>query len=297
MNLSEIEKHLFQLCREHDFDEQEVSLADDWHDAAQRALLHSLSSDGLDTLIERWEHGAGCPATLYYRALGVRKSKQRTMMARISTATLLKYFSDKKSGKIGLASRELRNRFHRESAESQRVILKAFLLSLKIKEIEWASRILRDHWIESMMIPIKYAWVKTQNPLVAQVVLKHLPDAFVFRFQEELAEAAGYVYVCARLARNPEFTLDESRLSTPDYLYALAKSASDHYDPGALEAKIEAYLSEDGWISVREIGLILWSLGKLGLPDTIIRLKPRIEERLQKNEEETPFLNLEEPPF
>ena len=295
MTLPEIEAFLRKNAIPYYTEDREHDDFRDWEDALFRAFLQSLDINELTQIIDKWEQ-EGARGTLYYKATGVLKSKQRSRNAKISTDTLLKLYTDKKSGKVGMACKELMTRFPKETAESQRRILKAFLMG-GIKEMEWAARYLRDHWTRSMTTLVKYRWIKTRNPYLAQVALRHFPDSFILTFQEELAEAAGYVYVCARLARNPEFTLDESRLSTPDYLYALAKSGSDHFDPGNLEAKIEAYLSEDGWISVREIGLILWSLGKLGLPDTIIRLKPRIEERLQKNEEETPFLNLEEPPF
>ena len=260
--------------RKHDFD-------DEWQDGAYRALLHSLSTEDLVLLIRMMERENVCPLTLLYKARGILKSKYRAQLDAIPTSTLLKWYIDKKSKKVGLATQALKTRFPKESVEGRRTILKAFLQG-GIKELEWAARYLRRHWIRSMSPLVASRWQSTPNPILAQVVLKHLPDAFVLAEQDRLAEAAGYAYVCARLGKRKDFTIDSNRLSTPDYLYVLAKSGAKNMDVNSLEARINDYIDEGDWLSPQELHILLWALGKLALPETIIHTKRRIQERLQK---------------
>ena len=248
---------------------------DEWQDGVYRALLHSLSTEDLILVIRKLERENVCPITLLYKARGILKSKYRTQLDDIPTSTLLKWYADKKSKKVGLASRALKTRFPKECAEGQRTILKAFLQG-GIKELEWASRYLRRHWIRSMSTWVANRWKTTPNPVLAQVILKHLPEAFVIAEQDRLAEAAGYVHVCARLGKRKDFQIDSNRLSTPDYIYALAKSGSKNVDEKSLETRINEYLDQSEWLSPQELHLLLWALGKLGLTETIIHTKRRI---------------------
>jgi len=281
MTLTEIKAYLQHDAFPYYMDREDES-SRDLQDDAYRALLHTLTIEDLKHLIGWLETCDGCPMTLLYKASGILKSKLKATMAEVPTSTLLKLYSDKKSGKVCSSTKALKDRFFHEDAESKRAILKAFLRGGK-KEVEWAARYLRDHWTKSMTTLVGYIWKKTQNPVLAQVVIRHLPESFVLAEQEKLADAIGYTYVCARLGKRKDFIIDASRLTTLDYLYVLAKSGTGRSDLSVIEARLEEYLSGSGWITPREAGLILWALGRLGLAETIIRTKPRLEERLRES--------------
>ncbi len=259
-----------------------------WQDDMYRAYLHSLPKDILSQLIEKWMGDDECPRALYYKAIGVMKSKVREEMAAINTSTLLKWYADKKSGKVSIAIRELMDRYRGESVENQLSILKAFIMGGK-KEMEWAGRRLRDHWSASLATYVDIRWKATHNPILGYVILRHFPDDYVLAEQEELAVATKYAYVSARLGKVKGFQMDSDGLSTPDFLYVMAKwemGKSKAINIEAIaDAMLDEYFDEEENITPKDVSLILWSLGKLGLTESIIRQKPALE-KLQKKEEE-----------
>lgn len=258
---------------------------EDWQDSMYRALLHSLSLEGLSLVVGCWEQDEDCPPVLFYKAQGILKYKQRACgMSLVPTSRLLRWYSDKRSKRVGVSARELRLRFGRETAECRRAILKAFLAG-GIKEVEWASRyLLRAPWSQSMTPLIKDAWKRTHNPAVGQVVVSHLPEAFVLEERDALSEAIGYVYVCTRLGRTKSFTIDKSRLSIPEYLYVLAKCGRP-VEPAAGKALLEEYLDGDGWLPSRDVGLVFWALGRMGMSEIIAGMKPRFDRRMRTTDD------------
>lgn len=251
-------------------------MEEEWRDGIFRSILHSIPMEDLTELKIWMEHSSECPERLYYKACGILKSRLRSQIAEIPTLTLLRWYEDKKSGKVVFSRKALIDRFFHQNEEVKRTILKAFLKG-GIKEIEWAARYLSTHWTKSMTTLVEVRWKKTQNPVLAQVILRHIPDSFVLGEQERLAEATDYSYVCARLCNHKDFHVDPGRLTTPEYLYVLAKSKKAHVDPAIIDTLLDEYLAIPDHVYSREVGLILWALGKLGLTDTIIRITPHIK--------------------
>lgn len=259
-----------------------------WQDDAYRAYLHSLPKGILSQLIEKWQWDGDCPSALYYKAVGVLKSKEREEMAVIPSSTLLEWYADKKSGKVSVAIKELMARYRSESFEGQQEILRAFIMGGK-KEMEWAGRRLRDHWTASLASCVDLRWKATHNPILGYIILRHFPDDYVLAQQEELAAATRYAYVCARLGNVKGFHMDQDRLSTPDFLYVMAKwdmakSKAINIEVIA-DAMLVEYFDEEDDITPKDVSLIFWALGKLGLTESIIRVMPFLEE-FQKKEEE-----------
>lgn len=250
---------------------------DDWQDSAYRAILHSLPTDALQEMVGRFSIDRDCPDPLLYKALRIYQNRQSCMHGK-STSTLLKWYLDKKSRKVVAAAKALMKRFPQENEENRRAILKAFLQG-GIKEMEWAARYLRFHWTRSMTTVVGYRWKKTQTPVLAQLVLKHMPESFVWAEQERLAASAGYAQVCVRLGKRKDFHIDGSRLTPLEHLYALAKSGASHVDQRTVETRLSEFLDRQDWVSNRDLGLILWCLGKLGFTRLIMMSKPRFEIR------------------
>ena len=266
---------------------QNIDLNSLWQDRLYRALFHSLPESELEQLMGILDTDPDCPRILYYKANGVLKFRVKATMTAIDTATLLGWYTDKKSGKVGLAIKSLMLKFPKESFESQAAILKAFIMGGK-KEMEWAGRKLRDHWMESLATEVDLKWKSTHNPILGYVILRHFPDEYVLKEQDALAEVTSFAYVCVRLRNVKGLHMDSKRLSTPEFLYVLAKwemekSTAINIDVVA-ERFLNAYLNEVEQISSHDIGLIFWSLGKLGLTDAIIRAKPKVEKLVIKSE-------------
>jgi len=261
-------------------------LENHWQDDIYKALFHSLSEAELEQLMGMLDTDPDCPRTLYYKASGVLKFRFKVAMTAIDTATLLGWYTDKKSGKVSLAIKSLMLKYPKESVESQETILKAFIMGGK-KEMEWAGRKLRDRWMESLATEVDLKWKSTHNPILGYVILRHFPDAYVLKEQDALAEVTSFAYVCVRLRNVKGFQMDSHRLSTPEFLYVLAKwdmekSTAINIDVVA-ERFLNTYLNEVDNISPHDIGLIFWSLGKLGLTDAIIRVKPKLEKLTAKD--------------
>lgn len=250
-----------------------------WEDNLYKALFHSLAEAELEHLKEMLDSDPECPRALYYKAFGVLKFRLKAAMTVIDTATLLGWYSDKKSGKVNLSIKSLMLKYPKEREENQEEILKAFLMGGK-KEMEWAGRRLRDHWRCSLATCVDLKWKATHNPILGYVVLRHFPDEYVLEEQEALAEVTSYAYVCARL-KNKGFHMVSKRLSTPDFLYVLAKwdmGKSTAINIDVLAGRLlRAYMNEKEHISSHDIEIILWALGKLGLTDVIILVKPELE--------------------
>lgn len=258
----------------------------DWQDKTYLSLLHSLSCEELSDLIATLETDSGCPSALYYKARGVMKSKDREQKSLIPTATLIGWYTDKKSGKVSVATKELMSRFPRECVEYQRDILRAFLTGGK-KEVEWAGRRLRNRWFNALSDSVASSWKRTHNPVLALAVLRHMPTTFILSEQEELAMATKYAYVCVRLGKEAEFRMDDKRLSIPDLLYVWAKwdigKSQNINVPHVADILLREYLDTEEDLPSETVGLILWSLGRLGMTDTIVRMEPELLRRQEES--------------
>lgn len=267
--------------------QKEPLSARDLHDKTYLALLHSLSIEELSELMEKLGVDGDCPSGLYYKAKGVMKSKNRGEKGTISTSTLIGWYTDKKSGKVAMATRELMSRFLHECIENQQSILDAFLAGGK-KEVEWAGRRLRDRWFNSLSDAVASCWKRTHNPVLAYAILRHMPTSFIMSEQESLASATKYAYVCVRLGNEKGFHMDSERLSIPDLIYVWAKwgigNSTNINIPYVGDILIQEYLDEEEDIPTETLGLILWSLGRLGMTDTIVHILPEIQRRASKHD-------------
>ena len=242
------------------------------------ALFHSLDVSDLRCLYDELLQDPECPTLLQFKIKGVLKGKAREVYEGVSTATLLRWYSDMKSGKVTKAMKELMARFSSSCAEDQEAILKAFLYGGK-KEMEWAGRKLRANWVRALEPLVAQRWKATHNQVLAYTVLRHMPDDFVLEEQEALSEVTSYSAVCARIGNLPNFHIDAGYLDTPEYLYVAAKLNPGKTPTCELELFVDDllddYFEEVENVPQEKMGIILWSLGKLGLSDTIMRINSK----------------------
>ena len=127
------------------------------------------------------------------------------------------------------------------------------------------------------------AWENTGVKTLAYVILRHFPNEYILQEQTRLSDIAGYQYVCARVGNEPSFVLDESRLSTPDHFYVLAKLGRE-VDANALEQRFYDYLLTYPYdykrlqhkpvslLSIEGVDRMIWAMGVLGMQDALVRL-------------------------
>lgn len=212
---------------------------------------------------------------------------------------LLKLFVDKKSKCVSHARACLRKRYPYQDFATQKRILKAFLENGSKDDADWAGKTLRDNWIPGFEESVLRRWTQTHSRNLGYTILRHLPAEVALREQEALSAATSYAHVAARIGNEPGFILDRFRLSTPDYFYVMAKLGRKMSEKQALEELI-SYLSplpsmvyffspgSGDWMpqltDIPGVPIIIWSLGKLGLTDTLIWLldvKSKIQEKLK----------------
>lgn len=248
------------------------------------AVLGSLKHDDLASLVSALQEDAEAPQYLIEEVKWymTRTPKGRTEHENESIKKLLDWYVDKKSKKVSYAADELKKRFSAQSLATQKTILKTFLSGSSRKEIEWAVRYLRDHWIPSFENAVLDKWHETRMPLLAYVLLRHFPDTTIFEEQEALTEVIGYAYVCARIGKMEGFALDESRLGPVDWFYVMAKlgreSAAEQMGARLKEcllslSPVDLLLAQDGNVlSVRPLGRVVWAMKTLHLTEGILRL-------------------------
>lgn len=248
------------------------------------AVLGSLKHDDLATLSSALQEDNETPQYLIEEVKWymTRTPKGRTEHKNESIKQLLGWYVDKKSKKVSYAADELKKRFSAQSLATQKTILMTFLSGSSRKEIEWAVRYLRDHWIPSFENVVLDKWHETRMPLLAYVLLRHFPDTTIFEEQESLTEVIGYAYVCARIGNMGGFTLDESHLGPVDWFYVMAKlgreNAAEQMDARLKDCLLslrpgDLLLTQDGNVlSVRPLGRVVWAMKTLHLTEGILRL-------------------------
>ena len=252
----------------------------DWRDSLYRSILRSLSTEELKQLTDDWER-KGVTDTLYYKALGVLKYKERQRVSNISLAQILNWYTTG-SGRVVEATKMLQERFAHESERNRRTIIAAFLGSGRQKSIDFAARYLRSVWIPSLSTLVAETWRTSRNTYLAEAIVKHAKVTYVMENKEDLMADTSYCTVCARLAGHKGFVIQESLLSTPELLYVYAKSGV-RVDPAVIEARVEEYLGGKGYVSVDEISFVLWCLGERKCTNLLLGLKVPIQNRLRRS--------------
>ena len=272
--------------------------------AVLKALVHTLQPEELKTLQRRlkrspskWNVGTD----LYNEALKAENNIAPSRNEPISS--LLKQFTDKRSGKVATARKKLRDRFAKQDFQMQRKILKAFLSSAK-QDRMWAYSRLKANWDSALYDEVKTLWEQYHEKECGQVVLRYFPTQYVYNNLSHLDIDENYTWLCIRLINHPQFQIDKGRLwehhvfyghHDVEYLYILVKSNSQiekgtatrilfkqiiHYlnacpSPGAmLKGKFEnCAVYEDNhpttkWLD--NVSHVLWCMGRLGLTEELI---------------------------
>lgn len=272
--------------------------------AVLKALVHTLQPEELTALqrklkrsTSKWNVGTD----LYNEAIKAERSITPQRNEPISS--LLKQFTDKRSGKVATARKKIRDRFAKQDFQMQRKILKAFLLSAK-QDRMWAYSRLKVNWDSALYDEVETLWERYHEKDCGQVVLRYFPTQYVYNNLAHLDTDENYTWLCIRLINCPLFQIDKERLRErcifyghPDveYLYILVKSNSPiekgiatqilfkqiiHYlnvypSPCVmLKSKFDnCEIYEDNhpttkWLD--NVSHVLWCMGELGLTEELI---------------------------
>ena len=196
--------------------------------------------------------------------------------------TLLKMFSDKRSKKVGYARPLLQGRYEKQSYRDQNRILSAFLDGCR-QDIQWAGSILHKDWRKEFKGKVAETWNREHVPALARIILDHFPTDYVQAQADAIIKTVKYCFLCARLGNEPTFTVDETRLSTPDYFYVAAKLGWKP-DVEKMEGMLKEYLANlkpDRFVnadtpisllSLLDVRIMVWAMGVLGMKDTLLWL-------------------------
>jgi hypothetical protein len=136
-------------------------------------------------------------------------------------ATLIKEYSDKKSGKVSEARRELQQRFAHLDWSLQKKILTAHLQSCP-SDRNWAYPRLMSLWDKSFQPIIEELWQTYHEERCSWIIVNHFSDDYLKSHLEELSQGRNYYFICRRLGADKQFPIDCSRLRPSDYLALMA---------------------------------------------------------------------------
>lgn len=135
-------------------------------------------------------------------------------------ASLLKWYMDKKSRKVSESRKEIQKRFDYLDWKDQKRILFAFLEAGK-SDRQWACSKIYRQWDNCFLEPIKALWEQYHENVCAWSVIEHFPIEYVKENITGLEEVNGYYHICQRLAEDPSYQIDRTRLKDKEYLLVM----------------------------------------------------------------------------
>lgn len=153
-------------------------------------------------------------------------------------ATLIKNYINKKSGKVAESRKEIQRRFEYLDWKDQKKILEASLDSCK-SDRQWAYSKLYNHWDKSFEAKVKKLWDELHEPMCAWPIIRFFPISYV---KENMASFTGerdFYFISLRLAEDPDYVIDRSRLRTVDYLAVLYYSGRTLSEDEAIDMLFE----------------------------------------------------------
>ena len=134
--------------------------------------------------------------------------------------TVIKNYLDKKSGKVTESREEIRRRFFGLDWKDQRKIMSAFLDAGK-SDRDWAYSKLLDLWDSSFEEQVKGLWDQYHEYKCAWIIIRHFPLDYIRKNMDQFKEDRDYYFICLRLAKDKNYTIEKEKLSKTDYLAVL----------------------------------------------------------------------------
>ena len=234
-----------------------------------------------------------------------------------SSDLLLKRFTNKKSGKVEEARKEIKARFDYLDWSVQKRILYAFLSSGKTDRA-WAYAKLLRYWDDCFIPVIESLWNQYHEIKCSWPIIRHFPEEYVSKNLDLLSNGDNYYFICRRLAHHPGFHIDRSRLTITEYLSVL-NSAGRRIDmKDALDTLFElvGYYCSVGVnmidiacpipiirliglnpMDIRGIRRAMRNLDEMGCKDVLGLFKDWCNDVAEKIRESSEFINLNNQPI
>ena len=135
-------------------------------------------------------------------------------------STLIKNYVNKKSGKVTESREEIKWRFDHLDWKDQKKIMSAFLDSC-MSDREWAYTKLLDNWDSSFEPKVRELWETYHEYKCSWSIIRYFPLEYIKEHIEEFTDERDYYFICLRLAKDKDYTIDRTKLSDRDYLAVL----------------------------------------------------------------------------
>ena len=152
----------------------------------------------------------------------------RTVSRNNPIATVIKNYTNKKSGKVTDSRNEIQRRFFGLDWKDQKKIMAAFL-DAGAADRNWAYSRLLDLWDASFETKVEALWETYHEEKCSWVIIRHFPKEYLQMHVDQFTEGRDYYFICRRLAEDSGFVIDRDKLSKTDYLMALSH-ADRHID-------------------------------------------------------------------
>lgn len=141
-------------------------------------------------------------------------------------ATLIRNYTNKKSGKVSESREEIKWRFNALDWKDQKKILLAFLNSC-MSDREWAYGKMLNYWDDSFIPKVKELWETYDEYKCSWSVIRYFPLDYIKEHISDFTDERDYFFICLRLAKDENFVIDRSKLSNTDYLALLYHTGRD----------------------------------------------------------------------
>ena len=136
-------------------------------------------------------------------------------------ATLIKWFTERKKGKVVETRQEIQRRFDGLDWKDQKKIL-MYCLSSGKSDRQWAYTKLNRNWDDDFLPIVQNLFEEYHEEGVLLPVTMYFPTGYVKEHTEELSERKNYYKLCYRLANDKvDFEPKRELLSPKGYLYIL----------------------------------------------------------------------------
>lgn len=200
--------------------------------------------------------------------------------------TLLKWYTDKKSRKVGYSKKELKKRFPYQSFAVQKKIIKAFLTSRNIDDAAWGARQADLYWDKSFIKPLEDSRYRGYTPSEAKTIIRHFPLDFV-SYHRGLLNSQTSEDLCIRLGDESDFDVESYNLNILSYLYVYAHLKSPIPKTESeiekdlffhIYKRIVRDLDDSRWgpgynfADFPELRKGVWALGQLNFPNIVLKI-------------------------
>lgn len=153
--------------------------------------------------------------------------------------TVLKWYLERKKGKVVESRQEIRRRFDGQDWRLQKKIILAFLSSGKADR-QWAYEQLIWFWDNDFLPKVKELFEKYHENGCFWAITWYFPTEYILDHADKLSEGNNYYRLCYRLAsEHVDFQPDRNKLSPKEYLYIMERLGKKPEDEVASDILFE----------------------------------------------------------